>query len=129
MPAPRRVRSQTVIHLQDYDTSEDIATVLRQFRSFRTWNELGLRGRSRTDYSKTYRFTDPGRLPEIHATLFRQHVTYNEYTMYLWDTPVAWYHARLGWITPRLGGFIGSTTQTDYDKARVALALLTGAPE
>jgi hypothetical protein len=124
--APLSSKKAAVRHLGDADSQQDIVRTLMDRISFRTWRLGGLRSRSRQDYYKGYRFTEPGQLPQPYDELYRSHAADNEYTVFTGDTPIAWYHGRLGWIAPQLGGFADTHTRDDYEKVRNAVLTITG---
>jgi hypothetical protein len=107
--------------VDEADSSVGVALALRNKMSFRTASLAGLYGRHRDVYYRGFAFNNPGRLPEDKAVVFRLASNENIYTLFLGDTPVAWYAEYKGWTVPELTGFT-EAGMVEYTKAREALA-------
>ena len=124
--APISSKQVAVRHLGDNDTTDDLVRVLADFVPFRTWHSGGLRARSLKNYYRGFRFEQPGQLPSPYGEMFASHAANNSYTVFIGDTPVAWYHDKLGWIAPKLGGFSDTRTRDEWEKVHNAVLTITG---
>lgn len=125
-PINSKSKALGIRHLGDHDTLQDLVFALTDRVPFRTWSRTGLRSRSLRNYYRGYRFTDSGQLPDVFAELFQSHADHNEYTVFIEDTPVAWYHHKLGWVAPKIGGFADEEFTQDYEKIYNAVLTITG---
>jgi hypothetical protein len=117
-------RRKNVKHLQGHDSWADIADVLGDLKSFRTWMLRGLRGRARADYYSSFRFTDPGLLPADSAAKFLSRAEENIYTIFLGESPVAWYSYTHGWEGVLRTSDMGDDTPEEHVKVLTALEFL-----
>lgn len=125
MTAPRPLihKSPITYLLDEADSDVGVAVALQNKQSFRTWSHNGLRGRAKHDYYNGFVFDNPGSLPVAAAVAFGVDKDRNQYTLFLGETPVAWYLENRGWVAPPLSGFQG-TSVLEYAKARQALQLI-----
>jgi hypothetical protein len=105
--------------LDEQDTPQGVAVALREKASFRTWSNMGLRGRAKSDYYTGFRFDNPGRLPTDKRVLFLLATDAIEYAVFIADTPVAWYDGKT-WTAPELSDF-SEFGVLEYQKVREAL--------
>lgn len=124
--APISSKQVAVKHLGDNDTYHDLVNVLRNMVPFRTWSNRGLRARTRANYYNGFKFDQAGSLPEPFDTLFEHHADTNEYTVFLGDTPIAWFTTTLGWVAPKLEGFSDELTRNEWEKVQNAVLTITG---
>lgn len=124
--APISSKKVAVRHLGDNDSYQDLVNALANKVPFRTYHVGGLRARSRSNYYRGFQFTQPGGLPEPFATLFTSHADSNEYTVFLGDTPIAWFTLKLGWVAPKLDGFSDDVTRDEWEKVQNAVLTITG---
>lgn len=126
MTTATRSKPQAIKHLGEHDSWEFIALEMKAMTSFRTWENHGLRSRSASDYYEGFVFDNPGQLPEPYAQLYRDHAESIMYTVFLGNSPIAWYSLRTGWVAPKLTGFASLSQRQEYEKVQNAVLMITG---